>query len=140
MRVKANIFLCFSTAHAFVVQHPTQNRIHRNRGNQVVRQLSPSDIKDTVTGLVKFDSLIDVLSGVKTSLDGVIGGLDALNSLIDSNYENSLKSVLGELKDIFNQEQELQAEFSKYATKLSNEIDQWLLTQNPTVESLYKQV
>ena len=140
MRIKANIFLCFSTAHAFVVHHPTQNRIHRNRGNPVVRQLSPSDIKDTVTGLVKFDSLIDVLSDVKTSLDGVIGGLDALNSLIDSNYENSLKSVLGELKDIFNQEQELQAEFSKYATKLSNEIDQWLLTQNPMVESLYKQV
>lgn len=123
-----------STTSAFVAHnknHIQLNKIITTTNSNSKIQLSLDDISSTVKGS---------LEETTTSIKSAIANLDNFNSLIDSKYEDSLKSLLSEIQAIFTQEKALQAEFSTIASKLSQEIDQWLLVQNPTVESLYRQI
>jgi hypothetical protein len=122
-----NSLLLLTSASAFLAPQP------RSRTNSLNAAEIPGF--DSITLTIKH-SLDDITSGLKTT----IGGLDNFNNLLDSKYEDSLKALLGEIQTIFSEEQSVQVELSKYVSKFSEEIDQWLLNQNPDVESLYKQI
>lgn len=130
------LLLSATAASAFVAP-----RFRTNKNENLSLKLSLNDLPsaplpfDSVASTVK-QSLDSAASGLKTA----IGGLDSFNNLLDSKYQDNLKALLGEIQTIFTQEQALQTEFSKYAAKFSQEIDQWLLNQNPDVETLYKQL
>lgn len=103
--------------------------------------------KERVGGEMLNLSVEDVSSEIKVSLDGVatglrevVGNLDNFNAQIDSKYQDSLLSLLSDIQKILSEEGAIQSEFSAYAAKLSQEIDHWLVQQNPDVESIYKQV
>jgi hypothetical protein len=70
----------------------------------------------------------------------VVGGLDKVNFEINDKYQTILKSLLSQVQTVLSEESTLQTEFTLYATKLSEEIDRWLLQQNPAAEALYQQV
>jgi hypothetical protein len=77
---------------------------------------------------------------ITASLEQVVGKLDTLNNEIGNTYASTLQSVLTQVKSLLSQEQGLQVEFTAIATKLLQEIDQWLLQQNPEVEQVFRTV
>lgn len=70
----------------------------------------------------------------------LINSLDNLNQFIDSSYQKDLKAVLSEFQALFTETNLLESELGTYLSNVSREIDQWLLKQNPDVESLYNQI
>jgi hypothetical protein len=132
---QAACLLVASPALAFV---PHKSGGWKRNNNNLSRQKSAPTLQlapeDLTSGLKEAFGTLD--SGLK----GVVGGLDGVNALINEKYQGSLKALLSQVQTLLSGETELQAEFTKYATKLSLEIDQWLLAQNPGAEALYKQV
>jgi hypothetical protein len=135
MKLFASFLLGASYANAFL-------------GGRQTSRVSCNHLSREQVGVAKLKlSLEDVSSEIKVSLDGVttgvkglVGGLDNFNTLIDSKYQDSLKVILSEIQTILSEETAIKTEFSKYASKISQEIDQWLVHQNPGVETFYKQV
>jgi hypothetical protein len=121
MKLFAAVLLLTSPVHAFVPVKPAWKRTSIPQGPARHRlQLAPKELP--------------------FGLQGVVGGLDKFNFEINDKYQTILKSLLSQVQTVLSEESTLQTEFTSYATKLSQEIDQWLLQQNPAAEALYQQV
>jgi hypothetical protein len=97
-----------------------QHQHQHQRLGPVLLKLSPQDFPD-------------VLKEVVASLDGI-------NLQINDRFQNILTSLLSQIQLLLSEEQSAQAEFTNYATRFSQEIDQWLLQKNPQAEALFRQV
>jgi hypothetical protein len=73
-------------------------------------------------------------------LKEVVASLDGINLQINDRFQNILTSLLSQIQLLLSEEQSAQAEFTNYATRFSQEIDQWLLQKNPQAEALFRQV
>lgn len=137
-----------TSASAFVAPRP----LHLTGSNNVqkthtIQKLSLEDgqaVVDATTAKVAaisvgFSPFIESLNPAAKASD-FLQSLDGLNKLIDSNYQKDLNAVLSEFKGMLTETNLLESEFASYLSNLSHEIDQWLLTQNPAVESLYNQI
>jgi hypothetical protein len=134
MKLFASFLLGASYANAFLGGRQTRVSCNRLSHEQVGVAKLKLSLED-VSSQIKFS-----LDGVTTGVKGLVGGLDNFNNLIDSKYQDSLKVLLSEIQTILSEETAIKAESSKYASKISQEIDQWLVNHNPEVETLYKQV
>jgi hypothetical protein len=121
MKLPAAVLLLASPLHAFIPHNPAWKRtsIPQVRAGHRL-QLAPEELP--------------------FGLQGVVGGLDKFNFEINDEYQTILKSLLSQVQTVLSEESTLQIEFTSYATKLSQEIDQWLLQQNPAAEAVYQQV
>jgi hypothetical protein len=146
MKLIASFLLGASYANAFLGARQTSrvscNRLSHEQVGVANLKLSLEDISSGIK--VSLDGVTTgvegLVGGVTTGVEGLVGGLDNFNTVIDSKYQDSLKALLSEIQTILSQETAITAEFSKYAIKISEEIDLWLVNQNPEVETLYKQV
>ena len=98
-----------------------------------------------VTSLRLYESNIGstvktVFASVDEVLKNVVSNLDNINLAINEETEGLLRDLLSEIQTILSDGTIIQQEFVRYTTSSLKEIDQWLITQNPMVESLFRQI
>jgi hypothetical protein len=101
------------------------------RRQETALRLEASDVSN---------SLKTVFATVDGGLKNVVSNLDKINLNINEKTMELLRDLLSQVQTIMGEGAVLQQEFMKYATSFSKEIDQWLMTQNPQVESFFRQV
>ena len=80
------------------------------------------------------DAFVEVDNGLKS----LVSNLDSVNSAINGKTKELLQTLLSSIQTLLDQEQVLQHEFMKYVTSISQQMDQWLLHQNPEIEALFQ--
>lgn len=127
------IFLLAATeALAFA---PVQHKSLKYSSQQETRastslQLQASDVTNGLKG---------AFAVVDDKLKMVVSSLDNVNTAINEESRELLRAFLSKIQTVLEGETALQQEFMKFVTAISQQIDQWLLTQNPAVEAVFKQ-
>jgi hypothetical protein len=85
------------------------------------------------------NGLKDVFAVVDDKLKTLVGSLDNVNIAINGKSQELLKEFLSKIQMVLEGETALQQEFMKFVAAVSQNIDQWLLAQNPEVEAIFKQ-
>ena len=89
----------------------------------------------------------DVSSTLKTAftsvddvLKNVVSNLDKINLAVNEKTEGLLRVFLSQVQTVLREGTVIQQTFATYTTSVLKEIDQWLITQNPMVESFFRQI
>lgn len=93
-------------------------------------RLDQSDVTNT---------LKQAFAVVDNGLKSVVGNLDKVNIAINDESRQLLRTFLRDIQTVLDGETAVQQEVMKYVTTFSQEIDKWLLVQNPEVEAIFKQ-
>jgi hypothetical protein len=69
-----------------------------------------------------------------------VSNLDKINLAMNEKTEGLLRVFLSQVQTVLREGTMIQQTFATYTTSVLKEIDQWLITQNPMVESFFRQI
>jgi hypothetical protein len=137
MRIHHSAFLCLatvaSTTSAFTPGHRTTALSSSSflARQETALRLDASDVANTMK------NAFEVIDG---GLKNVVNNLDNINLAVHGKTTELLRDLLTQVQIMMGEGRAVQQEFMKYFTTFSKEIDQWLTTQNPQMESLFRQI
>lgn len=132
MRILQGALLLLATtkAPAFV---PAQRNSLQHPNPQQTRSALQLQANDVTNGLKGVFAVVD------DKLKIVISNLDNVNIVINEKSQELLRNFLSNIQKMLEGETVLQQEFTKFVTSISQQIDQWLLAQNPVIEAIFRQ-
>jgi len=141
MRISKTPFLFLiggTTTSAFAPSSLSSTVLSSSRGRssttpppKTTLQLQVSDVTDTFK---------TAFATVDNGLKNIVNNLDVFNLSINEKTKGLLQDLLSKIQTIMGEGSMIKEIFLKYATSLSQNVDQWLTTQNPQVESFFRHI